>query len=58
MTDKNEAIERAWANFRAARKRLDGASGKSASGVEAQYGEAYQALVRLGAQPQLKGKYR
>ncbi len=26
--------------------------------AEQQYGEAYQALVRAGARPQLRGKYR
>lgn len=33
-------------------------AGKATRGVEANYGEAYQKLVRLGARPQLKGKYR
>jgi hypothetical protein len=33
-------------------------SGKATAGVEAIYGMAYQRLVRLGARPQLKGKYR
>ena len=55
MTDEQE---KALANYRVQRKRLDNASGKSASGVEAQYGEAYQALVRLGLAPQLRNKYR
>lgn len=33
-------------------------AGKATRGVEANYGEAYQKLVRLGVRPQLKGKYR
>jgi hypothetical protein len=27
-------------------------------GMEAKYGQAYQALVRLGARPQIRAKYR
>lgn len=42
----------------AARKKLDGASGKSAQGVENGYGGAYQALVKAGIAPQLRKKYR
>lgn len=33
-------------------------SGKSADGIEHQYGQAYQRLVRAGLRSQLKGKYR
>lgn len=47
-----------WASYRAARKRLDGASGKSAQGVENSYGEAYQQLVKAGLAPQIKKRYR
>lgn len=50
--------DRLYATYRAARKRLDGASGKSATGVEKAFGEAYQALVRAGLEPQLKARYR
>lgn len=53
-----EDQEKAVSAFKAARKRLDGASGKSAGGVEAAYGEAYQLMVRLGVAPQIKAKYR
>lgn len=55
MTDEQEKLQ---GTYKAARKRLDGASGKSASGVEAAYGESYQALVKAGLAPQLKAKYR
>jgi len=33
-------------------------AGKQTFGMEAQYGQAYQRLVRLGARPQLRRKYR
>jgi hypothetical protein len=32
--------------------------GKEGFGIEAKYGEAYQALVRLGVKPQLRMRYR
>jgi hypothetical protein len=32
--------------------------GKHTAGHEASYGQAYQFLVRLGAKPQIKQKYR
>ena len=32
--------------------------GKATAGVEAQYGQAYQRLVRMGAKPQIRHKYR
>ena len=32
--------------------------GKAGEGTENKYGEAYQALVRAGARPQLRAKYR
>lgn len=35
-----------------------GVGGKAAVGLEKNYGLAYQALVRAGLRPQLKGKYR
>jgi hypothetical protein len=55
MTDEQQKL---ISTMNAARKRLDGASGKSASGVEAAYGEAYQALVKAGIAPQLRKRYR
>lgn len=53
-----DEIDRLWATYRAVSKRLNGASGKSAAGVEKEYGQAYQALVRAGVAPQLKARYR
>lgn len=44
--------------FKAASERLGKVSGKAAEGVEAAYGQAYQALVRAGLRQQLKKKYR
>ena len=32
--------------------------GKAGEGTENKYGEAYQALVKAGAKPQLRKKYR
>jgi hypothetical protein len=32
--------------------------GKAGEGAEKLYGQAYQALVKAGLRPQLKGKYR
>lgn len=32
--------------------------GKPGFGIEAKYGQAYQWLVRLGARPQIRAKYR
>jgi hypothetical protein len=32
--------------------------GKGGEGAEAKYGQAYQALVKVGAKPQLREKYR
>jgi hypothetical protein len=55
MTDEQQKLVSA---FNAAAKRLNGSSGKSASGIESAYGEAYQALVKAGLAPQLKAKYR
>jgi hypothetical protein len=56
MTDDEK--DKLFSAYRAARKRLDGASGKSANGVEKAYGDAYQALVRAGLAPQLRARYR
>lgn len=53
-----DEADRLWSSYRAAAKRINGSSGKSAAGVEKEYGQAYQALVRAGLAPQLKAKYR
>ena len=39
-------------------KRMSASTGKSASGAESAYGQAYQELVRSGLRPQLRLKYR
>lgn len=51
-------IDSLWSSYRKAWKDLQGAQGKSAQGKEVAYGLAYQALVRAGLAPQLRGKYR
>jgi hypothetical protein len=51
-------IDSLWSSYRKAWKELQGAQGKSAQGKEVAYGLAYQALVRAGQVPQLRGKYR
>lgn len=51
----SETLER---DLAAARKRLDGASGKNGQGAENAYGQAYQALVRAGVRPQIRHKHR
>jgi flagellin-specific chaperone FliS len=59
MTDNTEEIRRAEQNMESALTRLKNAkAGKLNSGLEAIYGQAYQRLVRAGAKPQLKLKYR
>jgi len=50
-----ENLER---DFAALTKRRRDAFGKSAQGVENQYGQAYQALVKAGVRPQIRHKYR
>lgn len=40
------------------RKLAEAKPGKMTGGLEKQYGQAYQRLVRLGAAPQIRHKYR
>lgn len=58
--EKNEQIEAAYAELRRCgdrlKKQLTAANGATAA--ETEYATAYQVLVRLGAEPQLKRKYR
>lgn len=57
--DKEDEVRRAVQELDAALGKIKNAqSGKQNFGLEAQYGQAYQRLVRLGVRPQLKGKYR
>jgi hypothetical protein len=54
-----DEIRRGITAHEAALRRLrDGKPGKQTSGYEAVYGQTYQYLVRLGAKPQIKHKYR
>jgi|HubBroStandDraft_3_1064219.scaffolds.fasta_scaffold712857_2 hypothetical protein len=56
---REDDIRRASADYEAALKSVrETKPGKGTSGVEARLGSAYQRLVRLGARPQLKLKYR
>jgi hypothetical protein len=57
MTDE---IEKAEAELRRQYERLRKCPtmAEGGAGVESAYGQAYQALVRLGARPQLRKKYR
>lgn len=45
-------------NLLAASKELSGSASKLSNGKERRYGAAYQALVRAGARPQIRQKYR
>lgn len=54
-----EDHERLVSNFNAmssAIKKQTG--GKAGEGIEKQYGQAYQQLVKVGLKPQLRKKYR
>lgn len=57
MTDEQD---KAIAAFEAARKRVHGSPtvAQGAIRAETEYAEAYQNLVRLGLEPQLKVKHR
>ena len=58
--ENKDAVEAAQAELRRQSDRLKKCPtfGEGGQGVEAAYGQAYQALVRLGAAPQLRKKYR
>jgi len=56
---QEESNERLISNFNAASnnvRRIVG--GKGGEGTEKAYGQAYQALVKVGLKPQLRKKYR
>lgn len=62
-TDRDDEIMRAAQEYEAAiltikKNAGQGMPGKAAPGQEARQGQAYQRLVRLGAKPQLRLKYR
>lgn len=55
----SENVERLESDMNAASTALRKiAGGKAGEGVEARYGQAYQALVKAGARSQLREKYR
>ena len=57
--DKDDEIRTAEQELAASLKRIKEAkAGKMNFGYEATYGQAYQRLVRAGARPQLRRKYR
>ncbi len=58
--DNNAEIEAAQAEFRRQSERLKKCPNMAngGAGVEKAYATAYQALVRLGAAPQSRKKYR
>lgn len=58
MQDDRERIESLRASLKKALKRVGEVQGKSASGAEKEYGQIYQELVRLGAVPQIRKRYR
>lgn len=55
----SDDVERLQSNLNSAlatvRKQVSGKGGDSAENV---YGQAYQALVKVGAKPQIRKKYR
>lgn len=55
----SEDVDRLMSSFNAAstaiKKQM---GGKTGDGAEKVYGQAYQALVKAGAKPQLRKKYR
>lgn len=59
MSDREDEIRNATQDMNSMLRRIaDSKPGKMTSGMEAQYGQAYQRLVRLGAKQQIKMKYR
>lgn len=59
MADREDDIRNTTQELDTAlRKIRDVDAGKMTAGLEAVYGQVYQRLVRLGAKPQLKLKFR
>lgn len=59
MNEDIERYERELEGLSAKLGRMGSAESASRrNGMEARYGQAYQRLVRLGARPQLRMKYR
>jgi len=54
-----ENVERLQSDFNSASTAIKKqVGGKGGEGTEAKYGQAYQALVKAGAKPQIRKKYR
>ena len=54
-----ETGEKLFSNFNAASTNIRRSiGGKAGEGAEKVYGQAYQALVKVGLKPQLRKKYR
>lgn len=59
MTVNEDEIRKAVNEFENSLRDVKKAlGGKPGFGIEARYGQAYQRLVRLGARPQIRRKYR
>ena len=59
MADIEDEVRRTKTDMDKALYKIgDSKPGKHTTGLESQYGQAYQRLVRLGAKQQLKLKYR
>lgn len=56
MSQEIERLESAFNAASTAIKKQVG--GKGGEGIEAKYGQAYQALVKAGVKPQIRQKYR
>jgi hypothetical protein len=57
--EREDEIRKAEQEMAAMLKRIrEAKAGKMNSGLEATYGQVYQRLVRLGARPQVRLKYR
>lgn len=56
MSEEVEKLMREFDSASGAIKKQMG--GKSGEGAESKYGQAYQQLVKAGAKPQIRKKYR
>lgn len=55
----SEDVERLKSSFNAASSTIHkSVGGKSGDSAEKVYGQAYQALVKVGAKPQIRKRYR
>lgn len=57
--DREDQVRQAESEMNGMLKKIaDSKPGKMTSGMEKVYGASYQRLVRLGARPQIRSKYR